>query len=510
VALLALLASAPVAQANPADLFGLGGASMGRGQTGIVLDADAYAAWRNPATMGLSEGSLFSFGGHGGWFRLNCLGEQTASTPPVCERNILYDGNQDGLVEASESEDYWPEESYENPGGIQFGYLAAAGKYFRIGFGLHLPGKRIVLFEQHDPYLPYYMRWKSRSQRLGIYLAGSVRIVNGLFVGVGVSVLARARLDLRFEVDANISDEDITAGEEGGSLAVDLIINPGNIGGDIRLALAPIVGVTWDMGNLNPKLEGVRLGVVYRHPIQILVDPAVLNLNFNAVVEEIGSLGAVLIPIRTQLVYSAVDFGTPRQIAVGLGWSRPRFQLGLDITWNQWSSVLPNTARIDEALTDVEIGLVDLETRVLNSRQIDNLDLNDTVSLRVGVEARPLGKFLSGKVGSKFREIGIVVRGGYGFEGAFTPEQTGLTNLLDNPVHSFSLGFGVWTWNPVPTIDGKISMDLFGQLHVLQPRTHTKEGSYSEGEYPEGWPTLGEVRSGGFVPTLGATLNVEL
>ena len=252
------------------------------------------------------------------------------------------------------------------------------------------------------------------------------------------------------------------------------------------------------------------MGVVYRHPIQILIDPAVLNLDFNAVVQEIGSLGDVLIPIRTQLVYSAVDFGTPRQIAVGLGWSRPRFQIGLDITWNQWSSVLPNTARIDEALTDVEIGLVDLDTRVLNSRQIDNLDLNDTASVRVGVEARPMGRFLSGKVGSKFREIGIVVRGGYGFEGAFTPEQTGLTNLLDNPVHSFSLGFGVWTWNPVPTIDGKIEVDLFAQLHVLQPRTHIKEGSYAEGNYPEGWPTLGQVRSGGFVPTLGATLNLGL
>jgi len=505
-----LLAVAPSAFANPADLFGLGGPSMGRGQTGIVLDADAYAAWRNPATMGLAEQSEFSFGGHYGWFRLNCLGEQSGGSPPICERNILYDGNQDGLVQSSQGQDYWPEESYENPGGIQFGYLAAAGKYFRIGFGLHLPGKRIVLFEQHDPYLPYYLRWKSRSQRLGIYLAGSFRIVPGLYVGVGVSVLARGRIDLKFDVDANISDDDITAGDEGGGLAVDLIVNPGDIGGDIRLALAPIIGVTWDLGNLTPKLEGVRIGVVYRHPIQILIEPAVLNLDFNAVIQEIGSLGDVLIPIRAQLVYSAVDFGTPRQVAVGLGWSKPRFQLAVDITWNQWSAIVPNTARIDEALTDVEIGLVDLQTRILNSRQLDNLGLKDTVSIRVGGEFRPPGKSLSGKVGSRFREVGVVVRGGYGYEGAFTPEQTGLTNLLDNPVHSLSAGFGIWTYNPVPTIDGKVSMDLFFQAHVLQERTHVKEGDYEEGAYPEGWPTLGEVRSGGVIPTLGATLSLGL
>jgi len=510
VLLAGLLVPAADLHANPADLFGLGGPSMGRGQTGIVLDADAYAAWRNPATMGLAEQSEFSIGAHIGWFRLDCLGEQSRGSPPVCERNILYDGNQDGLVEASEGQDYWPEESYENPGGPQFGYLAVAGKYVRIGFGLNLPGKRIVLFEQHDPYLPYYLRWKSRSQRIGVYLAGSVRIVKGLFVGLGISVLARARIDLDFDIDAEISDEEITDDDDSGSLAVDLIINPSEVGGDVRLAVAPIAGITWDMGNLTEKLEGVRVGVVYRHPIQILVDPAVLNLDFNAVVEEIGSLGDVLIPIRTQLVYSSVDFGTPRQVAIGLGWSRPRFQLGVDITWNQWSAVVPNTARIDEALTDVEIGLVDLDTQILNSRQIDSIVLNDTVSIKLGGEFRPPAKVLTGKVGSRFREIGVIVRGGYGYEGAFTQEQTGLTNLLDNPVHSISVGFGVWTWNPVPSIDGRVSLDVFGQLHVLEPRTHEKAGSYTDGTYPEGWPSLGEVRSGGVIPTVGATMSLGL
>gem|GEM_PF-1910009 len=510
VVLLGSIAVAAPCYANPADLFGLGGASMGRGQTGIALDADAFAAWRNPATMGLAEKSEFIIGGHYGWFQLGCLGEQTEGRPPVCERNILYDGNQDGLVQTSNSDDYWAEEAYENPGGIQFGYLAAAGKYFRIGFGLHLPGKRIALFEQHDPYLPYYMRWKSRSQRLGIYLAASGRIFRGLYIGLGVSVLARARIDLDFQVDAEIDDAQISTGDEDGALAVDLIINPGDVGGDIRMALAPIAGITWDMGNLSSQLERLRLAVVYRHPIQILVDPAVLNLDFNAVVEEIGSLGAVLIPIRTQLVYSAVDFGTPRQIAVGLGLSRPRFQVALDFTWNQWSSVLPNTAHIDEGLTDIQIGLVDMETRVLNARNLASLELNDTASIRIGGEVRPISKLLSGKVGSKFKEIGVILRGGYGYEGAFTPEQTGLTNLLDNPVHSISVGFGLWTWNPIPTINGKISVDIYAQVHVLQPRTHVKEGSYDDGSYPEGWPSIGEVRSGGAVPNIGATLSLGM
>ena len=508
--LLSLVLAHSAAIASPADLFGLGGASMGRGQSGLVLDADPFAAWRNPATMGFATRSSFLIGGHGGWFQLDCFGDQSQDRPPLCDRNILFDGNQDGLVETSNGADYWSEESYEAPRGVQFGYLAAAGRYLRVGFGVHLPGSRIVLFEQHDPYLPYYMRWKSRSQRLGIYLSASARLLRGLHLGVGVSVLAKARIDLSFQVDAQIDDSEISGDPDTGTLAVDLIVNPGSVSGDVRLALAPIAGITWDLGNLNSKLEGLRIGLVYRHPIRIEVDPAVLNLNFNAVVEEIGSLGAVLIPLRTQLVYSAVDFGTPRQLAFGLGLSRPRFQLALDLTWNQWSSVLPNTARIDEALTDIEIGLVDLETRVLNARSLNGLELNDTMSLKLGGEYRPAGKALNGKAGARLREIGLILRGGYGFENAFSPEQTGVTNLLDNPVHSITLGLGLWTWNPIPSIDGKLSLDLFAQLHILQARRHQKDGSFADGEYPVGWPSTGVVNSGGLVPNFGASLNVGL
>ncbi len=506
---LVLLAPA-TASANPADLFGLGGPSMSRARAGLVIDHDPFAAWRNPSAMGFAPRDEASLVFHHGFVNLSCLGVEESTRPRICAPNILFDGNQDGLVSADSAADHWSPGAMDAPAGIQFGYLRAFGKWLRVGMAFNFPLKRIVLFEQEDAYLPWYVRWKSRSQRIGIYLSGSVQIVDGLYVGLGVSVLARARIELDFSVDAELDGGDITGGD-GDSVSADLSINPRNIRADVRPTVSPIAGVTWDLGMLSPKLEGVRIGVVYRHPVILKVDPAVLNLEFNGIVNEVGSLGEVLIPIRTQIVYSAVDFATPRQIAVGLGWDQPRFAFMADITWNQWSKILPNVGRINEELTDLQIGLVDLDAQVLNARQLDSELFRDTVEVRLGGEWRPKGKTLEGKVGGRFRELGTVVRAGYAYEPSFVPDQTALTTFLDNPTHVVSLGTGLWTHDPFGMMGGRISLDVFAQAHILEQRIHVKDPALvGAAELAPGTPMLGEVRSGGVIFVAGASLHLSI
>jgi hypothetical protein len=499
------------AAANPADLFGLGGPSISRARAGLVIDHDPFAAWRNPSAMGFAPRDEVSLVFHYGFVNVACLGEELSTAPRVCAPNILYDGNQDGLVDSETPEDRWTPDAMDAPGGIQCGYLRAFGRWLRVGMAFNFPLKRIVLFQQEDAYLPWYVRYKSRSQRLGIYLSASVRIVEGLHVGVGVSVLARARLELDFTVDAEVDAGQITGGGDDGTLSVDLRVNPRNIRADVRPTLSPIASVTWDLGMISQTLQGLRIGAVYRHPVVLKVDPAVLNLEFNGIIDEVGSLGEVLIPIRAQIVYSAVDFATPRQVAVGVGWDRPRFAVMADITWNQWSKILPNVGRIDEALTDLQIGLVDLDTSVVNARQLESVLFRDTVEIRVGGEWRPKGRALAGRVGGRFREIGVVVRGGYAFEPSFVPDQTGLTTFLDNPTHVIALGAGLWTHDPFGKMGGPISLDLFGQLHVLQPRTHVKDPALGAAEeLAPGTPILGEVRSGGVIFLAGASVHLSI
>ena len=272
-------------------------------------------------------------------------------------------------------------------------------------------------------------------------------------------------------------------------------------------ALAPVVGLLWDLGGLHEPLRGLRIGAVYRHPVDILIDPTNLSLDLYGVVDDVGELGDVLIPVRTQVLFSILDFSTPRQVAAGLAWDRPEFGLAVDVTWQQWSEVLPNVARIDEQNTDAEVGLVDLEPRVLNARSLGELGFLDTLSIQVGGEIRPPPLRLRGAL-RRFAELGVVVRLGYGYDPAFVPEQTGLTNLLDNNTHRVSAGLGLWTHDPLGLLRGPIGLDLFAQAQFLEPRTHTKDPSLASLD-SAGWPTTGTVQTGGWALIGGADITLR-
>ena len=498
------------ALANPADQFGLGAPSMGRGAAGLALDADAYSAWRNPAALGRIGFGEVTVGIHGGMMRFPCFGESAADGS--CPQTTLWDGNRDGVVDPSNPFDRWHpgEGDYKAPSAMRLGLAVPWKDRLRVGLSLSLPLERIVLIQQEDPYLPHYTRWRNRPHRLVLNLAGSVKIVDGLWIGGGATVLARARLSLGFQIEARASDDDLgeaPPGSEGGDLQVDFLVNPWRIEVDVAPYLAPVVGLLWDLGGLHEPLRGLRIGAVYRHPVDILIDPTDLSLDLYGVVDDVGELGDVLIPVRAQVLFSILDFSTPRQVALGIAWDRPEFALAVDVTWQQWSEVLPSVARIDEDNTDVEVGLVDLQPRVLNARVVGDLGFTDTLSLQVGGELRPPPLRLRGAL-RRFEELGIIVRLGYGYEPAFVPEQTGLTNLLDNTTHRVSAGLGFWTHDPLDLLRGPIGLDLFAQAQFLEARTHTKDVALAASNAP-GWPTTGTVQTGGWSLIGGADVTLR-
>ena len=503
---LTILGLARPAAGNPADLFGLGGPSMGRAGTGIATDSDALSVWRNPAALGYSQFHQVSLGFNLGWAQYRCFDDPISTQPLTCPSSTLVDGNADGRIDPEDPEDRWAPDSddYPAPHGTQIAASIAIRKFLRIGIGLTLPLERLLLIQTEDPYLPYYPRWKSRHQRPGIHLGASFRIVDGLYVGVGASILARARLTLHFTVDARASDEDL---EGEGDLAVDFVVNPDDIRVDVRPAIAPIAGVAWDLGTLSKALQGIRIGLTYRHPVKLRVDPAVVSLDLFGIVDDVGSFGDVLVPIQAQVLFSYLEWFTPRQIAGGFGIDRPRFHAAVDVTWHQWSEMVPSVAVVDDEGTDIGIALVGLDPRVQNARPFTP-DFKDTVSVAVGGEIRPKRKVLTGKVGSRFREIGVNIRLGYGYESSFVREQSGLTNFLDNPTHKITGGLGLTTFNPFDFTEGPVDIDLFVQAHVLQRRTHTKDPAFAEDSIPSGWPARGVVDSGGLILVGGGSLSL--
>ena len=512
-----LLASALVptlAQASPAEMFGLGGPSMGRAGVGITLDTDSFSAWRNPGSLGLATSSEISLGIHGGWMAFRCFDDVRlgAGGEEICPETILWDGDRDGAVRDDVDADRWsPVEDdlpYEAPSGIRLGLTKTLGDRVRVALAANFPLKRILLIQQQDPWLPYYVRWKNRHQRLGLYVSGAVKIFDGFSVGVGVAVLARARLQLNFDIEARVSDEALADGGDG-ALAADLLVNPRGIEVDVRPAFAPLVGITWDLGGVNEALRGLRFGVVYRHPVTLEIAPTRLGLDLTGIVDDVGSFGDVIVPMNAQVLFSILDFSTPRRIAGSVGYTKDRGAISVDVTWHQWSKILPNVTDIDEENTDITIGLVDLDARILNAHPMGELGFKNTVSVQVGGELRPPEIPLTGAIGSRMESLGFVVRAGYGFEPTFAPEQTGLTNILDNDVHRITAGLGIFTGLPFPNFSGPIHLDLFAQLHLMPARTHTKDPSLVDDGWVAGWPLSGRVETGGWAVIAGGDIRLE-
>ena len=109
--LLALMVETPAAMANPADMFGLGAPSQGRGKSGLVLDSDSFALWRNPSMLGFVERDVANVGGFFGFSRFGCFGDVVSTGPLVCSRNVLYDGKL--LIREVDPEGYYTDREYD-------------------------------------------------------------------------------------------------------------------------------------------------------------------------------------------------------------------------------------------------------------------------------------------------------------------------------------------------------------------------------------------------------------
>ncbi len=490
---LAWCAVAGVAGANQGDIMGLGAAAMGRGGGGVAIADDVFALYYNPAGMAQGNGG-FSFGAHGGHMRFQGF-------PP-----IAWDATNDGIINPDNPYDRWTvsEDDYDDPSGYHAGLVKGYTKWLRLGLCLSLPWKRIISVEQVDPYLPYYVRWKNRPQRISLYAGLSVQPIDGLAFGFSLAILARCKLVLDFDLDAAINDEQLQNGTDE-TLVLDFDVNPRYIELDVRPAFAPIAGFRLDMKLFTDKLAGWSWGFVYRHPINLLIEPTILGLNLYGKAEDIGSLETIIIPLQARVFFTILDYFTPRQIAFGTALRKERFSAYVDVSWNQWSKALPSVGRINETDTDVKIGLIDLDPTAYNARDYDPLGWKDTWILRVGGELTPPEM----PIPNKLRYLGFTVRFGYAYDPTWVPEQTGLTNFMDSDHHVFSLGGGVRAADPFEWIDGPIKLDAFLQIQKMVERTHTKDASLvaADGSVPPGYPLTGEIVSDGIVIAAGGTVT---
>ncbi len=323
-----------------------------------------------------------------------------------------------------------------------------------FGLGLHLPidliGRNMIL----RPETPQFLLLQNRTQGISLQGAIGIRLPWGFRVGAGAAALSA--------LSANL----VIANDASGNLSWRI---------DDRLvtSYAPMAGLSWERG-------GLRLGLTVRAALI-----GALRVRIEA-----HDLGINLPPFNLSGV-SAYD---PWQVALEAGWVAGPWTFALGATLKRWSEY-PGPL---EATTD-------------NSPIPPPPDLRDTVVLRAGVERR-----------WEFARAGVALRGGYVYDATPVPLSTGagytlhqtvggmprdtavpmnFSNYLDNDRHVLALGLAVSGRARGTTL----TVDVFGQLHVLAPRTNTKRT-----DFPTDNPGYPSISSGGTAVFLGVSATVSL
>lgn len=307
-----------------------------------------------------------------------------------------------------------------------------------LGLGFFTPFKLVArahLLYPEKPKFPIADRAQSVTVQMGV----GVDLGHGLRFGGGFAALAGLSGSVIVATDAS---------GRVGTVVEDTLI----------AAYGPILGVSYDLGPY-------RLGLTYRGELSGPFD----------VVIEVRDLGSIVVP---PLHISGIAQYDPHQLEFEV--SRPvgPFHVALGATWRHWSAypgAVEQTVRCPppNPLEEVECDPLIPEPP----------HYSDTVTPRLAAEGEfPLANGVT-----------LKARAGYAFEPSPAPEQKSVPNDFDNHRSVIALGYGLSLSKPLPRID----LDLFGQLHVLHDRDHTK---------PDG--TV--FRTHGTLTALGATLGVNL
>ncbi len=466
------------ATAGQADLYGVGAAAMGRGNGGGCLENEAASLFYNPAALGMTPFDTFSLGGQVAFPSL-----------PDVDGATWTDGREGRVMQDAIS-----------PHGFHIGLVKRIAPPVRFGLAYTHPYQGFFYYEQEDPYAPTMVRWRNRAHRMALYAGASVAPIEGLYIGVAAEVSVGARLHISYAWEGY---EGELSGGEPVSLA-----NLREAEVQIRPVARPILGVMADFGLLADRLRGLRLGVTYRGTIDLTLDPTELEMELT----NPGALEFIFqatTKVRATAVLTMVDFYTPRQVTISLAWDRPRFAAYADVTWNQYSRMIPNAG----TLTEGREGEGGMEVHwahdgsvsgygVIDGRLIPRDMFRDTWTVRAGTEVR-IG---IGPDTVQGRRRGVTVRLGGGYDPAVVLPQAGPTNLIDSPVVSVNAGAGLFGPDPLGLLAGNGSIDLALGVHRALPVTYDKDSTL----VPDGvvMPVQTEEQvswSGGWMVVVGLT-----
>lgn len=208
---------------------------------------------------------------------------------------------------------------------------------------------------------------------------------------------------------------------------------------DLTPAGAPVAGVQYRQ---NIKNRILMVGFNWRGETYMQIDP--LDAEAYTQLLNIG------LPLRLAML----DFYSPHTFTLGFTYLHDEaLKLSLDGEFQWWNRFQVNTARAE------------YQKKVNEPFE----KFKNIITVKFGAESRP-GRYIQ-----KLRDVPLFVRMGFTFIPAFTPNQTGYSNFLDNNKVGYSLGASYFL-NSNAIVKVPVEL-IFGFQHqIWLPRTSTKSG----------------------------------
>lgn len=424
------------AAANPLDAFGFGARSVGLGGAVTADVTDFSANYYNPAGLARGEEMRVELGYTYVDAGLELNGADLNVDPTS--------GAHLGIVV---------------PGEL-FGHAVAAS------LALHLPDDHVTRVRALPQAQPRYVLFDNRPQRIVITTSLAFEVAWDLYLGAGLTYMANTGGVLDVDGKAHLTNPERTT-----------LLS----GVDVNLASVryPSFGAQWAPRHFG---EGRwRFGLAWREPFSLRLDLDVLVQG--DVVG--GPQDTVAVEDARFLLTSINDtLFSPRQVFLGAAYHAPRWRVGVDLGWMQWSDFPPPTAEVR-----LDLDLEPLPFTLPIPDPPLPAGFHDIVVPRIG------GSWTAVDT----RHVGVELRGGYFFEASPAPDQPGLTNYVDGDKHAFAAGLGVRLSELTAVLPRPIWLDVAGQYTWVPIRRYRKDDpSDPVGDYDAGGRLLGVVVTASF------------
>jgi len=384
--------------------------ATGRGGAFVAGANNQFAQYYNPAGLIRIERPTFNLGLSG------------------VNQSVTFDRLRPATETGAPEAFYEPARNEGGPFAIpQLGFATPLGEYVGFALGFYSPFSPSTMFEEEGP-----QRYSAKEARVYQFTVGpSIAVRPHPVVTLGVGLQWNYLL-VDQTVDITVSGND----DPGGDIAVQAqVVDPFTLGINAGLLVDPVDEVSFGL-SAQPRTEYEARGT------------GTLDFDGNGLAES---------GLLTKALYTDSDVA----LAIALPWvvragvavrPVPALEIEAAVVWQDWSSLQDIT--IDEIDIEIESDspIISEDQRRVDDTIVLPAGLRDTVSYRLGVEARVHDQL-------------AVRAGGFIENAALTPQQLSVA-LVDTPKAQLGMGGSVFLLDEQLRFDASAALLLFRNQQI--------------------------------------------